>query len=206
MQERGNVRSTGKSAKKSAAADISFLQDNKKLAGRYIKSGGKGLDELARILADEGYLSGKRGYGEYAGDPIEAQPSDLIAALERDGFDLYPEHIQEQIMDFNERASQVQQYADELGVDSSFTESRIMQALGDYSMAPPEKTPPLTRTDIPEDVMFSAGKANFERLLSEKGDMRIEMDNGRMVSLKDLAEELKDDEAAINALRVCAIG
>jgi len=55
-----------------------------------------------------------------------------------------------------------------------------------------------------------AWEADFKRLLDESPDMKIEMDDGngglKTMSLREIAEEMKDDEDMFNAIRVCAIG
>ena len=49
-------------------------------------------------------------------------------------------------------------------------------------------------------------RADFERLIEEMPGLELVADDGATIRLKDFAERMKDEEAMINAMKVCALG
>lgn len=90
-------------------------------------------------------------------------------------------------------------------------EARTGGARGDSfaDMAPPER---INELDLPEGLTpevsadrVAIAESDMKALVDELGDEAIALDDGRMISVKDFAEEIKAKKAIIDAMNTCRI-
>lgn len=55
------------------------------------------------------------------------------------------------------------------------------------------------------ESVIKAEQSNFDRLLKENAEMQITLEDGKVVTIKELAESFKDDERAHAAMQSCSI-
>ena len=79
------------------------------------------------------------------------------------------------------------------------------------ALARPEKTANLEaemtmfeRSSSPETV--SAEKADFDRMIESAGDTKVELEDGRVVTLKQMGDELAQDDSFVDAMKFCSTG
>jgi len=181
------------------------------MGGKIAEDATTQIDYVKQRAFDAGYFPEKSNYDEVSND-------ELLDAIARDldGDRVYTIDDAEAIARVLGDRTLVDQY-DQSGITSDMSPEDVAQRLRDieqsdvpfdtnaYSMSEYRQSRVTPPTEIKPTDRLEASRTSFDALVKENPDMKVTLDDGKVVSLKEYAEELKASEGIIEALTTCRL-
>lgn len=196
--ERENLASAGKKIS-DYDGDLKRLFDTPGLRLALARKDGQGLDDLARSLADEGYIPGKVGY-DPDGTGREATPDDLLEILEASGGgkDVYSRNDLEIVQEADDLAN-YRQHLEDRGIDfKEMDNATINKKLMEFEEGvPAQRDRPIPPIEAYQDIIdMQKALAPDEALeISDVMGKNFDADSDRMIA--DLRTTIETDDIEI---------
>lgn len=158
----------------------------------------------------------EEGYFPDKSDWREIDDSELYDAIAADvqGRKIYKEADQERIAVLSEQSGFANEY-DRMGITGDMTPEEIASALRDFEtsfdniadVASSDSVPPLQRMEVdisPPDA-YTAARARFDEMMKQDEKLKVTLEDGTQITLKDLSARLGEDLNAIEAMTKCRL-